>query len=416
MTARNTKIVCEQCDLLVSIPKVSGSWIGICPRCHNKLYHYHTEPVLYSLCFALATLVLMFSADFLPFIGISTQGISNQVTLLAYNNVLFAEHYGLVSTLILLFMQILPIVILFIIIFLDVALLLRRYPKIAPYCLKIYEWCVSWCMLDVFLLAVLISLVKIVALVDVVYGAGFWCFLLYVILFIFAVSYFDKYLMWDYFLPPPQLKREPKTGIPATNQLFMGCYVCGYIADVTCQHGHCLRCGSKLQDKTQGAMSRCIALLIAATIMYIPANMYPMMITGYLGSNEYSTIIDGVILLWHMKSYFVALVIVIASVFIPVVKILLLFFLCYKVHRLQKARSRRALTFVYRIVEFIGKWSMVDVFVVAIMSTIVRVGNLMVIAPGTAMYYFSSVVILTMLAARQFEAKLLWQKRKIYES
>ena len=133
-----------------------------------------------------------------------------------------------------------------------------------------------------------------------------------------------------------------------------------------------------------------------------------MMITFYMGSGEESTILEGVIVLWELKSYFVSMVIFIASVCIPILKILVLFYLCYVYLSFKRAKKKKLLGILFRVVEFIGKWSMVDVFVVAIMVSIVRMGNIMIIDPGSALVSFGAVVILTILAAKQFNPKLLW--------
>ena len=149
---------------------------------------------------------------------------------------------------------------------------------------------------------------------------------------------------------------------------------------------------------------------MAALVLYIVSNMYPMMITSSLGVDEPSTIIEGVILLWDLGSYFVAGVIFVASIFIPLLKIGLLLYLCFSVNRFQRTRNKHRLSVVFRLVEFIGKWSMIDVFVVAIMASVVRMGNLMVIYPGNAVLVFAGVVVITILAAKSFDCRLFWAR------
>ena len=151
---------------------------------------------------------------------------------------------------------------------------------------------------------------------------------------------------------------------------------------------------------------------MAASILYIPANLYPMMYTTSVGQTESSTILSGVALLWHLKSYPVAMVIFFASIIIPLSKIIILIYL-YR-HTRKDSQSditaaRKNIT-LYRITEFIGRWSMIDIFVVALLAALVQLHQLMSIEPGPAALSFAAVVILTMLSALTFDSRCLWQQ------
>jgi paraquat-inducible protein A len=155
------------------------------------------------------------------------------------------------------------------------------------------------------------------------------------------------------------------------------------------------------------SMQRTLALLVTACILYIPANLYPIMYTDQLGSTEASTILGGVILLIDLGSIPVAAVIFIFSIMVPSGKIIAMFYLVWTVekHSTLDARQRSVM---YRVTEFIGKWSMVDVFVVAILAALVHLGGLLVIRPGIAALAFAGVVIVTMVAAESFDPRLIW--------
>ena len=185
------------------------------------------------------------------------------------------------------------------------------------------------------------------------------------------------------------------------------CHVC--LALNPLQEHHCRRCHSALHARIPHSIQRTVALLITACILYIPANLMPIMTTQTLGSATDSTIVGGVLLLWEMGSYPIALVILIASVMVPIGKILALSVLCWLVHgrrRLTAAQSTR----LYRLTEFIGKWSMVDVFVVAILVALIQIGDLMAVRPGAAALAFAGVVITTMVAAESFDPRLIWDR------
>jgi len=155
------------------------------------------------------------------------------------------------------------------------------------------------------------------------------------------------------------------------------------------------------------SIQRTLALLFTACLLYIPANLYPIMYTEQLGSTEASTILGGVVLLIDLGSVPVALVIFVFSVIVPSGKIMAIFYLVWTVER-RSLLGPRQRSIMYRITEFIGKWSMVDVFVVSILVALVHLGGLLVIRPGVAALSFAGVVIVTMLAAESFDSRLIW--------
>lgn len=177
------------------------------------------------------------------------------------------------------------------------------------------------------------------------------------------------------------------------------------------EHKFCQRCHSELHLRHPNSFEWTVSLLIMAALLYIPANMFPIMITTVLGEPTSSTIISGVILFFQDGSYFVGGVIFVASILIPLIKMFVIAWLCYCVKAKTKY-SMKELTTMYRLVEFIGKWSMIDVFVVALLVALVQLSGLMIIQPGIALRAFALVVILTMLSAHKFDVRLLWDKMK----
>lgn len=183
------------------------------------------------------------------------------------------------------------------------------------------------------------------------------------------------------------------------------CHLCCKLAPLD-QH-HCPRCGAAMHARKIDSLQRTIALLITACVLYIPANLYPIMLTDQLGSTEPSTIMGGVVLLIKLGSAPVAAVIFIFSVMVPSGKLMAMFYLVWTAHK-GSAVSPQQRSAMYRITEFVGKWSMVDVFVVAILVALVHLGGLLVIRPGIAALAFAGVVIVTMVAAESFDSRLMW--------
>lgn len=191
----------------------------------------------------------------------------------------------------------------------------------------------------------------------------------------------------------------------AASEGLASCHVCCKLTPAE-KHA-CPRCGSTLHLRSNNSLQRTMALLITASILYIPANLYPIMITEALGVADVSTILGGVVLLIKLGSIPVAAVIFIASVMVPLTKLVAMYYLVWSVkHRTHDGHRQR--TKMYLAAEFIGKWSMVDVFVVAILVALVHLGGLLVIRPGIAAYSFAGVVLVTMVAAECFDPRLMW--------
>ena len=194
-------------------------------------------------------------------------------------------------------------------------------------------------------------------------------------------------------------------GSTAASRGLASCHLCHKLA--AADEHHCPRCGAALHQRSSNSLQRTLALLITASILYIPANLYPIMITEGIGVRDVSTILGGVVLLIQLGSIPVAAVIFIASVLVPLAKLVALYYLVWSVER-RRDFGHRQRTRMYLVAELIGKWSMVDVFVVAILVALVSLGGLLVIRPGIAAYSFAGVVILTMLAAECFDPRLMW--------
>jgi paraquat-inducible protein A len=171
--------------------------------------------------------------------------------------------------------------------------------------------------------------------------------------------------------------------------------------------GFCRRCGEKLEIRRHASIETTWALVIAAAICYIPANALPVLNTTSLGTTEGDTILGGVIFLYTSGSWPLALVVLVASVMIPLGKIAALVYLLITVQR-RSTMSNDERTRLYRMVVFIGRWSMLDVFADTFTVALVQLQPLMSVAPGAGVLFFAAVVVLTMLAAEAFDPRLIW--------
>ena len=204
-------------------------------------------------------------------------------------------------------------------------------------------------------------------------------------------------------------------GFPAGTAAAEGlacCHVCFKVAPEALHR--CPRCRARLHLRKADSLERTAALVATAVLLYIPANVLPIMTTDQLGRAIDSTIIGGVVVLIHHGDYPIAAVIFIASVLVPLSKLIALSWLCWTVSRGQPS-SHHERARLYRATELVGKWSMTDVFVVAILVALIHLGGLLLITPGAAAIAFGGVVIVTMLAAHSFDPRLIWDELYTHE-
>ena len=188
----------------------------------------------------------------------------------------------------------------------------------------------------------------------------------------------------------------------------VGCTECGLVAAAPPPHAaRCVRCGNRLRSRRENSVARTLAFLTAAVACYVPANVLAVLVYSTPGSTESDTILDGVVSLHRSGSWVLALIVLVASVMIPIGKIALLAWMCAVV-KLALPVDLRQTTRLFRIVELIGRWSMLDVFVDAFVVSLIQLGFLMSVRPGPGVPFFAATAIFTMLAARAFDPRLLW--------
>lgn len=200
--------------------------------------------------------------------------------------------------------------------------------------------------------------------------------------------------------------------ITARNAGLVACRICGKVhrAPRAGETARCVRCGSRLQSRKPASLQRTWAFLLTGILLYLPANLYPIMTTETLGRPEDNTIIQGVVVLWQHQSYFISIVVFAASIIVPVLKFLVLSYLLFSVQR-RSGMARRDKLKLFHVTELIGPWSMIDVFVVALLVALVQMGGIASVQPGIAAFAFAGMVATTMLAASAFDPRLLWDER-----
>ncbi len=237
----------------------------------------------------------------------------------------------------------------------------------------------TWGMAEIFLAGVLVSFVKLMAYGDIGIGLSFvpWC--MFCLLQLRTFQCVDRRWLWDDIAPMPAITQPLKVGVTGIRQGLRSCACCTAVLPV--DQTVCPRCNSKGTARRKNSLQWTLALLVTSFILYLPANIMPIMITDLLGDKMPSTIMAGVILLWSEGSYPVALVIFIASIMVPTLKMIAIAWLCWNANG-NGARDSERMHLIYEVVEFVGRWSMIDVFVIAVLSALVRMGGLMNIYPA----------------------------------
>ena len=194
------------------------------------------------------------------------------------------------------------------------------------------------------------------------------------------------------------------------------CEVCGLLSSPEPgeEEGRCPRCDEELTFRKPESIQKTWAFLIAATLCYIPANVLPVLTTVTAAGRESDTILQGVVLLWSPTGWPLSLIVLFASFMIPSAKILALAFLLVSVQRGSIENNEQRVR-VYRVVELIGRWSMVDVFVDTFTAALVQLQPLMSVEPGPGLFFFAAVVVLTMLAVESFDPRLIWDSASAEE-
>ena len=200
----------------------------------------------------------------------------------------------------------------------------------------------------------------------------------------------------------PQAATAARRGLRA-------CHVCMLVSHAArnLDHVSCPRCGAALHVRKPDSIARTWAFLCAAIILYIPANVLPMTDVHTLFGNVEDTIMSGVVYLWISGSWPLAVIVFVASIMVPMLKIMALLFLLVSVQTrsvwqpMQRAR-------LYRLIELVGRWSMLDIFVIAFLVALVQLRALATVKAGPAAAYFGAVVVLTMCATLSFDPRLIW--------
>lgn len=398
---------CGECDATVPIPfALSKDEHAACPHCHHTLASGGRWSLYRCAMIAISILILMPFALGYPLLSIHLLGV--QINASVWEGIwkMAVAGYTYTGFLVFICAVLMPIIFAILVIMLWLAKLLHLKPRNV---LLFLGYLKPWVMFDVYLVALGVTMFKVreyAALeLDYYLIAFIFTALLTTLLFIKL----NLNALWDEFYP------EFKPAEHADNLIH--CPACQYtLADSAvhydhCGKAHCPRCDSRLDISDNIKLQRTWATLIAGIVMLFPANLLPISGVSLAGALSEDTLMSGVISFIGMGSYFVAFVVFFASIFVPVSKILIMLYLLAAVHFRWQHSIKWQMRLLH-IVHFVGRWSMLDLFVLALMMSLVTRGQIINFTVGPGAFYFGAAVFLTMISTSQFDSRLIW---KIYD-
>jgi paraquat-inducible protein A len=368
-----------------------------CQRCRNS-FGRGTIHDAAAVAFAMTALTLFLLANLYPFLAIELGGRRQSIFLLSGVGG-FASH-GLLP-LALFVLCISAIAPLTRVLALAVVLVgLRRAGRRAALAtlLRLAERVHPWAMLDVFLIGTLVALTKLQDLANVEVGIGLWSLGLLVIATAVMETSIDRRALWE--RVGPSEASEPSTD-PVR---ILSCTSCGMVET---EAAWCRRCAQRLTRRKPASQTRAEAFVATGLVLYFPANIYPVITVVSFGRRTSATILGGVVELLNGSDWPLAIIVFTASVAVPLLKLVGLGWLLLST-RLRLRRRLADRTRLYRLIELVSRWSAVDIFVSALLTALVTLGNLATIEPGLGVLAFGGVVFVTMLAADSFDTRLMW--------
>jgi paraquat-inducible protein A len=411
-------LICRHCGLLQRVPALTAPAVVVCARCGVTLRRVQRDSLGRCLAMTLTALLCFAIACSMPLMRVSTSGISLGADLFSGPERLLQQGIWELALVVIFTTVGAPFLKLIGTAYVLIGLRMPRPPRHLPRMFGLVERLRAWAMVEVYLLGVFVAYVKLVDIVHIDVGYAVYALVGLMIAMIAADATLDRQAVWEE-MERRGITRHPSapvatsssagTAMPARGgQIVLACETCEKVALAIGAGPHeCRRCGGLLHDRKPRGIARCWALLIAAAVLYIPANVYPVLTVVQMGSGAPSTILGGVEELVTAKMYPLAAIVFIASIMVPMLKLVGLAILLVMT---QFRRNERLVDRVrlYRIIAVIGRWSMIDIFMESILVALVQFGAIVTIEPGVGAVAFAGVVILTIFAAESFDPRVMW--------
>lgn len=406
----NTIIACHDCELIQRIPDIPEKGTVRCIRCGALLYKRKADCVDATLALTLAGIVLFVLINTFPFISFRMGGQMEETTLITGIQVFFAQGWWVLGLLVLVSTIIAPTIQLLGLLYILLPLRFGRIVPGLPQVMRTLKAFGPWSMIEIFMLGILITVVKLTRDGELAFGISLYAFMAFTFILAAILLRFDPHQIWEKW----DTTRKISGACTLNAGGLLSCRTCHLLCGglEISNKLKCPRCGTPLLRRKKQSISRTWALVIAAGIFYIPANLFPMTNIISFGDEKTDTIISGVIYFVETGLWPLALIVFVASIMVPLVKLTILTLLLITVQRKSKWRQKDR-TRLYRIIEAIGRWSMVDVFAITVAIALVNLGSIATIRVEIAAIYFAAVVVITMFAAITFDPRLIWDTENV---
>jgi paraquat-inducible protein A len=402
---------CPSCGLFQTIPALAPGMTARCVRCPTTLRRTSSYRLDHIIALTIAAFVLLVVMCTTNLMSVETSGIKRTANLFSGPEELVRQDMAALGAVVVFVTVLAPLVRLAGTLYVLIRVHERTPPRHLRRVFAIAEQLRPWSMIEVFVFGVFVAYVKLGDLVTIGLLTGVYALLALTFVLVWMDSALDREAVWE------RLDHDNLTGGSRGLEGAVGCETCGLVSVPEPDDERCPRCESALHERKPNSVARTWALVIAAAIFYIPANYYPVLSVVQLGAGQPSTILGGVEELVRAGQYPLALLVFFASIAVPVLKLvgLSLMLVTIQIGRAGWLRDRVRL---YHIVRFIGRWSMIDIFMESLLGALVAFGSVITIEPGVGALAFCAVVILTMFAAETFDPRLMWDaaaQRTIFE-
>ncbi len=396
-------ISCQDCGHLYDLPHLGDNQQLNCKFCNHVMLTRRPDWEHKVTAFTLAGIILFIIANVFPFIGLETAGQIHNSNLIGGVQALIERNEFLLASIVFITIFLFPLLELLGVLYILLSRFMDTRTPFIGVIIHVLHIAKPWGMLEIFLVGVAVASLKLGNFAEIVVGPGLYAFMGLVLTLIANNIYLSRKDIWDW------LKHENYFTTDEDDPL-ISCHCCeAHIGSSLLQtNNQCPRCGTHIHLHHPHSIQKTTALLIAASVLYIPSNLLPIMTTTHLGRESTDTLFSGVVHLIQSGDLPIAMVVFFASIVVPIAKLIVMSYLLWNVS-VKFTGDPRQMARLYRITEFVGRWSMIDVFVVTTLVALVQFGLLANIEPGGALLCFAGVVVLTMLAAETFDPKLIWE-------
>ncbi len=406
--APNGLIACHDCDYLHKIEPLPPRGKALCVRCGAKLYQNIPNSLNRCLALNLTALMLLILANLFPFISLKAGGRLEE-TIFISGTISLIQH-GMPDLGILVFVTscLFPFLTVSGMLYILIPIKFQYQPWNMARIYRMVNALTPWSLLGVFMLGLLLAFIKLIELADVIPGVSLGFFSVLLIIISAARTNLDPSIIWPLLTIDPGNSRPGRT---AAERNLMSCHICSMLVSRPGNDHHvhysCPRCQAPLHSRKSNSLSRTCALVVAAFLLSIPANAFPVMTIIQFGMGAPDTIISGVKHLIEDGMWPLGMIVFFASIMVPVLKLIVLIYLMIVV-KMKLTWRPRDHTVLYRATEVIGAWSMVDIYILAFLVAMVKFGYLSSVIPEIGAIFFSTMVIITIFAAQCFDPRLIW--------